>query len=221
MTSCDRIRREPIPPASSHLAEQDTAILIRSEAVDLTADAVANSPEEAVSFSKSGSELLARIALRSTGIGGFCGRAFRLGTARFALGRGLRLGRCRWRSVRLGGVRIGLAAIVGDVEPRAFEDQSGTGTNQSLGFFLAALRALLFRLCLDGLKQFPHVIAGRALVIVSWHSWFQNVGHVFNVLDKKHDEIVLRKSGENKSGWPTIAVQSRQSLCSVARRDRA
>src|SRR5688572_8636405 len=86
---------------------------------------------------------------------------------RLALG-GLGIG--LGRTVLLGGGLISLAAVVGDVEARAFEDQPGAGADETFDLALAFLVGTgLQRFVLHRLKNLEGLMALRALVFVGRH----------------------------------------------------
>jgi len=70
----------------------------------------------------------------------------------------------------LGGGFIGLAAIIGLIEPRAFENDGRTGPKNSAQFWLAALRTFLQGFIIDRLKFVKIVLTGIAMVFVGWHT---------------------------------------------------
>lgn len=64
---------------------------------------------------------------------------------------------------------VRLAAVVGLVKARAFEDDSGAGAEEAAEFGLLAVGALLLDGLRDRLEELERVSAGVAFVIVSGH----------------------------------------------------
>jgi len=72
-------------------------------------------------------------------------------------------------AVRFGGTLVALGAIIGDVEPAAFEDQSPPAAKQTPHPSLRARRTLADWCRSDRLKPLEPVSTRFALVFVSWH----------------------------------------------------
>src|SRR5262245_18794012 len=71
----------------------------------------------------------------------------------------------------LGGGFVGVAAVVGDVEPGAFEQQRRPGPDEPPQLVFLARRALLQRRVLHRLKLVEAVLAGVALVLIRRHGF--------------------------------------------------
>src|SRR5262245_10699311 len=64
---------------------------------------------------------------------------------------------------------VRIAAIVGQIEARSFENDATSGAKQTAELFLAALGALLERDIADRLESIKAMVAGVAFVIVGGH----------------------------------------------------
>src|ERR1700691_5666753 len=98
-------------------------------------------------------------------------RAALRGAARgLGIRRGLRV--ARRLGFALGGPRLALFPVVGDVEPAPLEDQPRAATHQPLQGRPAAFRAFLQGLVPHGLELLEMVAALWAFVLVGGHRWW-------------------------------------------------